>query len=334
MKIRDIDLGARPVLLAPMESVSDIGFRTLCRRLGASMVYSEFVAADALVRYVAGSMKKLRIAPDERPVAIQIYGKDPVAVADAADIVVETAHPDVLDLNFGCPVKRVAGKGAGAGLLQNVPLLLSIADAVVQRVGRRVPVTAKTRLGWDSHSLIIPTLSEQLQDVGIEALTIHGRTRAQMYEGRADWTLIGEVKRNPRLHIPIIGNGDISSGADAVHAFDTYGVDAIMVGRATFGQPWIFRDIREALDATAPTALTIDERLDILREQIHESVTRIDEYRGILHVRRHLAASSLFKGIPNFRPTRIAMLRATTVAELEDILRTIRPLIQSAATMA
>lgn len=327
MKIRHIDLGERPVLLAPMEDVTDIGFRMLCRRLGASMVYSEFVAADALVRMVGKSLAKLTVCDDERPVAIQIYGKDPVACADAAEIVVEKAHPDILDINFGCPVKRVAGKGAGAGLLQNTPLLLDIARAVVDRVGARVPVTCKTRLGWDQKSLIIPTLAEQIQDCGIEALTIHGRTRAQMYTGEADWSLIGEVKRNPRIHIPVIGNGDIQSGEDAVRAFETYGVDAIMVGRATFGQPWIFREIRQALDGEDAAPLTLDECLDILRQQIRESVARIDEYRGILHVRRHLAASPLFKGIPNFRPTRIAMLRATTVAELFDILDQTRELI-------
>ena len=323
MKIGTIDLGQRPVLLAPMEDVTDIGFRLLCRRLGASMVYSEFVAADALVRYVNKSLEKLTVCAAERPVAIQIYGKDPIAMRDAAQIVVEKAAPDVLDINFGCPVKRVAGKGSGAGLLQNIPLMLDIARAVVEAVD--IPVTAKTRLGWDSSDKPIVRLAEQLQDCGIAALTIHGRTRAQMYTGEADWTLIGEVKRNPRMHIPIIGNGDLASGTDALRAFDTFGVDAVMVGRATFGRPWIFSEIRYALDhpetpEKANSLFTPQEKLAILKQQIEESVARIDEYRGILHVRRHLAASPLFKGIPNFRATRIAMLRAETVKELNDIL--------------
>ena len=335
MKIGNLDLGPRPVLLAPMEDVTDIGFRLLCRRLGASMVYSEFVAADALVRFVGKSLEKLTVCEAERPVAIQIYGKDPVAMRDAAQIVVERAHPDVLDINFGCPVKRVAGKGAGAGLLQDVPRMLEIARAVVDAVD--VPVTAKTRLGWDeSHKVIVP-LAEQLQDTGIRALTIHGRTRAQMYTGEADWSLIGEVKQNPRMRIPIIGNGDITSGKAALNAFERYGVDAVMIGRATFGRPWIFKEVHDALhgdthevDEVVPSAydpMTSDWQLDVLKEQVRQSVERIDEYRGILHIRRHLAASPLFKGIPNFRPTRIAMLRAETVAELFDIMEQVRPLL-------
>ncbi len=338
MKIGNLDLGNRPVLLAPMEDVTDIGFRLLCRQLGASMVYSEFVAADALVRMVNKSLDKLTVCQEERPVAIQIYGKDPIAVRDAAQIVVERAHPDVLDINFGCPVKRVAGKGAGAGLLQNVPLMLEITRAVVDAVD--VPVTAKTRLGWDMEHRIIVPLAEQLQDCGIQALTIHGRTRAQMYNGDADWTLIGEVKRNPRMHIPVIGNGDITSAEKAVEAFETYGVDAVMVGRATFGRPWIFKEIHDALqpadhsvDHVVPSQyapMTADWKLDVLKEQVRQSVERIDEYRGILHVRRHLAASPLFKGIANFRPIRIAMLRAETVSELYRIMESTRPLIREA----
>ena len=335
MKIGNLDLGPRPVLLAPMEDVTDIGFRLLCRRLGASMVYSEFVAAYALVRFVGKSLEKLTVCEAERPVAIQIYGKDPVAMRDAAQIVVERAHPDVLDINFGCPVKRVAGKGAGAGLLQDVPRMLEIARAVVEAVD--VPVTAKTRLGWDeSHKVIVP-LAEQLQDTGIRALTIHGRTRAQMYTGEADWSLIGEVKQNPRMRIPVIGNGDITSGKAALDAFERYGVDAVMIGRATFGRPWIFKEVHDALhgdthevDQVVPSAyapMTPDWQLDVLKEQVRQSVERIDEYRGILHIRRHLAASPLFKGIPNFRPTRIAMLRAETVAELFDIMEQVRPLL-------
>lgn len=331
MKIGNIDLGHWPVLLAPMEDVTDIGFRLLCRRLGVSMVYSEFVAADALVRMVNKSLEKLTVCDEERPVAIQIYGKDPVAMRDAAQIVVERAHPDVLDINFGCPVKRVAGKGAGAGLLQDVPRMLDITRAVVDAVD--VPVTVKTRLGWDAEHKIIVPLAEQLQDCGIQALTVHGRTRAQMYTGEADWSLIGEIKRNPRMHIPIIGNGDICSGEQARNAFEQYGVDAIMVGRATFGRPWIFREIQQALhpeDYTEMVEMTSDWKLDILKEQVIQSVERIDERRGILHVRRHLAATPLFKGLPNFRQTRIAMLRAETVDELFEIMESIRPLVKEA----
>ena len=337
MHIGTLDLGPRPVVLAPMEDVTDIGFRLLCRRLGASMVYSEFVAADALVRMVNKSLEKLTVCDAERPVAIQIYGKDPIAVRDAAQIVVERAHPDVLDINFGCPVKRVAGKGAGAGLLQDVPRMLEITRAVVNAVD--VPVTAKTRLGWDAEHKIIVPLAEQLQDCGIQALTIHGRTRAQMYTGEADWTLIGEVKRNPRMHIPIIGNGDITSAEGAVRAFNDYGVDAVMVGRATFGRPWIFKELHDALhegdhsvDHVIPNQyapMTPDWMLDVLKEQVRQSVERIDEYRGILHVRRHLAATPLFKGLPNFRQTRINMLRADTVAELFDIMESTRELIRN-----
>ena len=334
MKIGNIDLGSRPVLLAPMEDVTDIGFRLLCRRMGAAMVYSEFVAADALVRLVNRSLEKLVVCDEERPVAIQIYGKDPVAVRDAAQIVEERARPDVIDLNFGCPVKRVAGKGAGAGLLREPEKMLEITRAVVEAVS--CPVTAKTRLGWDADHRIIVSLAEQLQDCGIAALTIHGRTRAQMYTGAADWTLIGEVRRNPRMRIPVIGNGDIASAADAREAFERYGVDAVMVGRATFGRPWIFKEICDALHgghsvegviASPHAPLSPDWKLDVLKEQVRQSVARIGEYRGILHVRRHLAATPLFKGLPNFRPTRIAMLRAATVDELFAIMESVRPLL-------
>ena len=317
MKIGNIDLGERPLLLAPMEDVTDIGFRLLCRRMGAAMVYSEFVNCDALVRLVKQSMKKLEVCDEERPVAIQIYGKEPDTMADAARIVVEHARPDVLDINFGCPVKKIATKGAGAGLLQDPPKLLAITRAVVDAVGSEVPVTVKTRLGWDMEHRIVVDLAEQLQDCGIAALTIHGRTRSQLYTDHADWTLIGEVKHNPRMHIPIIGNGDIHSVEEADQAFERYGVDAVMIGRATFGQPWVF----------SRSKLTTDQKLEILRRQVLTSVERLDEYRGILHSRRHLAASPLFKGIPDFRTKRIAMLRADTVKELFDILDTIRPLL-------
>ncbi len=318
MKIGNIDFGARPVFLAPMEDVTDIGFRTLCREMGASMVYSEFVASDALVRQVSRSFQKLQVAPEERPVAIQIYGRFVDAMREAAQIVVSEAHPDVLDLNFGCPVKRVAAKGAGAGLLQNIPLMLEITRAVVDAVPG-TPVTAKTRLGWDQSHLIIVDLAERLQDCGIQALTIHGRTRSQMYTGEADWTLIGEVKANPRMRIPIIGNGDITSPERAKECFDRYGVDAVMVGRASFGCPWLFREIRKHLDGE-PCTITTEEKLALLKRQVTTSVALLDERRGILHVRRHLAATPLFKGIPNFRDTRIRLLRAETVEDIFHIM--------------
>ena len=311
MKIGNVELGERPVFLAPMEDVTDIGFRLLCKRFGAAMVYTEFVSAEALMRDVKSTISKRTISDVERPVGIQIYGRDVEAMVEAAKIV-EQAGPDVIDLNFGCPVKKVAGKGAGAGMLQNIPKMLEITRKVVDAV--KLPVTVKTRLGWNFEQLIITELAEQLQDCGIQALTIHGRTRSQMYTGEADWTLVGEVKRNPRIHIPIIGNGDIHSLEEADKAFDEYGVDAVMIGRATFGCPWIFS--RENLDFNA--------KMDILEELLRINVARIDEKRGILHTRRHLAATPIFKGIPNFRQTRIAMLRAETMAELLAILEEVR----------
>lgn len=327
MKIGNIEFGPQPLFLAPMEDVTDIGFRYLCKRFGASMVYTEFVSAEALVRSVNATLKKLNISDEERPVGIQIYGRDVESMVEAAKIV-EQAHPDVIDINFGCPVKKVAGKGAGAGMLQNIPLLLEITREVVKAVN--TPVTVKTRLGWNSDNLVITDLAEQLQDCGIQALTIHGRTRAQMYTGDADWTLIGEVKRNPRIHIPIIGNGDICTPEQAKEAFERYGVDAVMVGRATFGRPWIFKEMRDYLDGKPvdPT-LTFDRKLDILLEQLRINVERIDEYRGILHTRRHIAASPIFKGIPDFRQTRIAMLRATTVNELTEIMESVRQRVKN-----
>lgn len=322
MNIGNIQFGPRPLFLAPMEDVTDIGFRRLCKRYGAAMVYTEFVSAEALVREVKSTISKLAISDDERPVGIQIYGRDAESMAEAARIV-EQAGPDLIDLNFGCPVKKVAGKGAGAGMLRDVPLMLKITRAVVNAV--KVPVTVKTRLGWDAQNIIIEDLAEQLQDCGIQALTIHGRTRAQMYTGSADWTLIGEVKRNPRIHIPIIGNGDITSPEEAERAFNDYGVDAVMVGRATFGRPWIFKEMRDYLDGRPQDlSLDLDRKIDILEEQLRINVERIDEYRGILHTRRHLAATPIFKGIPDFRQTRIAMLRATTVEELTTILEDCR----------
>lgn len=322
MNIADIQLGDRPLFLAPMEDVTDIGFRHLCKRFGASMVYTEFVSAEALVHSVRQTVSKLNISDEERPVGIQIYGRDVESMVEAARIV-EQARPDVIDINFGCPVKKVAGKGAGAGMLQNIPLLLEITREVVKAV--KTPVTVKTRLGWNSENLVITDLAEALQDCGIKALTIHGRTRAQMYTGDADWTLIGKVKENPRIHIPIIGNGDICTPEQARDAFDKYGVDAVMVGRATFGRPWIFKEMRDFLDGRpADESLTFDRKLDILLEQLRINVERIDEYRGILHTRRHIAASPIFKGIPDFRQTRIAMLRATTVEELTGIMEEVR----------
>ena len=318
MKIRDIDLGNMPVLLAPMEDVTDPAFRLMCKRFGADMVYTEFVSADALIRSVSKTEQKLNISDEERPVVIQIYGRDVATMVEAAKIV-EQAHPDIIDLNFGCPVKRVAGKGAGAGMLQNVPLMLEITRAVVDAV--KLPVTVKTRLGWDANSKIIVTLAEQLQDCGISALTIHGRTRSQMYIGEADWTLIGETKNNPRIHIPIIGNGDITTPQRAKECFERYGVDAIMIGRASFGRPWIFKEVKHYLETGEELPpLSAEWRLDVLRQEVIDSINLLDERRGILHVRRHLAASPLFKGIPNFRDTRIAMLRAETKDELFRIL--------------
>ena len=322
MKIENIELGKYPVLLAPMEDVTDLGFRLMCKRFGADLVYTEFVSSDALIRQVNKSMQKLAICDEERPVAIQIYGRDVDSMTEAARIV-ETVKPDIIDLNFGCPVKRVAGKGAGAGMLQNVPLMLDIVRSVVNAV--KTPVTVKTRLGWDESSKIIVDLAEQLQDCGIKALTIHGRTRAQMYTGEADWTLIGEVKNNPRMHIPIIGNGDITTPERAKECFDRYGVDAVMIGRASFGRPWIFREVKHYLETGTPLPpLTFDERMDILRDEVNQSVARLDEYRGILHIRRHLAATPLFKGLPDFKQLRIAMLRAETVDELFDIFEQIK----------
>ena len=321
-------MGERPVVLAPMEDVTDQAFRMLCKEFGASMTYSEFVSADALIRSVNRSLQKISICEEERPVAIQIYGRDVASMVEAARIVESEAKPDVLDINFGCPVKKVAGKGAGAGMLQNIPLMLEITRAVVDAV--KLPVTVKTRLGWNEENKIITTLAEQLQDCGIEALTIHGRTRSQMYTGDADWTLIGEVKNNPRIKIPIIGNGDVATPQRAKECFDRYGVDAVMVGRATFGRPWIFKEIRHYLDTgEEDCGLTTKWKLDVLRREILKSVELAPkgELGGIIHVRRHLASSPLFKGIPDFRQTRIKMLRADTVEELFSVLGEVEALI-------
>lgn len=318
MKIGNIDLGNRPILLAPMEDVTDPSFRLICKEQGADMVYTEFVSSDALVRNISSTTRKLHTNDAERPVAIQIYGREIGPMVRAAEIAAE-AGSDVLDINFGCPVKKVAGKGAGAGMLRDIPKLLGITRAVVNAV--KIPVTVKTRLGWDCENKIITTLAEELQDCGIQALTIHGRTRSQMYTGSADWTLIGEVKNNPRIHIPIIGNGDITTPEQVAEHFDRYGVDGIMVGRGSIGAPWIFREMKYYLEhGEHIPEIPATEKMELLRRQIHESIDRIDEYRGILHIRRHLAASPLFKGIPDFRAVRIAMLQARTFAELDEIL--------------
>lgn len=307
MKIGEIDLGPQPVMLAPMEDVTDVSFRMLCKESGADMVYTEFVSADALIRNIAATTRKLAIRKEERPVAIQIYGREPDVMVEAARIV-EEANPDFLDINFGCPVKKVAGKGAGAGLLRDVPKMLSITRAVVDAV--KIPVTVKTRLGWDYDSRIIVTLAEQLQDCGIRALTVHGRTRAQMYNGQADWEMIARVKENPRLTIPLIGNGDITTRSQVEEAFRRYGVDGVMVGRASIGAPWIFRELK------GEEPLSVAGRFDMLRRQIMESVERIDPIRGILHIRRHLAVTPLFKGIPDFKQTRIKILQTPDLDEL------------------
>ncbi len=321
MKIGNIDLGEKPVFLAPMEDVTDIAFRLMCKRFGADMVYTEFVSSDALIRSVNKTQQKLIVSDEERPVAIQIYGRDVESMVEAARIC-EEAHPDILDINFGCPVKRVAGKGAGAGMLRNIPLMLEITREVVKAV--KIPVTVKTRLGWDADNKIIVDLAEQLQDCGIAALSIHGRTRAQMYTGEADWTLIGEVKNNPRMMIPIIGNGDVTSAEICKQRFDTFGVDGIMIGRGSIGRPWIFKEVKHYLQTGEMLpAEPFQWYLDILKKQVSDSVNRLDERRGILHIRRHLAATPLFKGIPDFKQTRVAMLRAETVEELFGIMDSI-----------
>ena len=318
MKIGNITFPRYPVFLAPMEDVTDISFRLMCKKFGADMVYTEFVSSDALIRNIEKTNRKLTISEEERPVTIQIYGRDAESMVEAAKIC-EEANPDILDINFGCPVKKVAGKGAGSGMLRTPELMLEITEQVVKAVN--IPVTVKTRLGWDNDSKIIVPLAEQLQDCGIEALTIHGRTRAQMYTGEADWSLIADVKNNPRMKIPIIGNGDIDSPLVCKQRFNETGVDAVMIGRASFGAPWIFREVKHYLE----TGQILPKEpfqwyMDVLKEQVTQSVERIDERRGILHIRRHLANSPLFKGIPDFKSTRIAMLRASTVAELFEIM--------------
>ena len=317
MKIGTIDLGEKPVMLAPMEDVTDAAFRLLCKEFGADMVYTEFISCDALVRNVESTLQKLCISSEkERPVAMQIYGREPEPMAEAARMV-ERAGADVLDINFGCPVKKVAGKGAGAGLLRDVPKMLQITRAVVQAVG--IPVTVKTRLGWDEGSKIIVDLAERLQDCGIQGLTIHGRTRAQMYTGRADWSLIGAVKANPRMAIPIVGNGDISSAAEAAEAFSRYGVDGIMIGRATYGHPWIFREIRHFLDTgELLPQMSVRDRVSLAKRHLALSLEFKGEKVGILEMRRHL--SCYFKGLPDFKDTRMKLVTSTDPGELYSTL--------------
>lgn len=321
MKIGNIQFPENPVFLAPMEDVTDINFRLLCKSFGADMVYTEFVSSDALIRHVNKSKEKLKISNDERPVAIQIYGRDIDSMVEAAKIC-EESNPDIIDINFGCPVKKVAGKGAGSGMMRTPDLMLEITAAVVKAV--KLPVTVKTRLGWDHDSKIIVDLAEKLQDTGIQALTIHGRTRSQMYTGEADWTLIGEVKNNPRMHIPIIGNGDITSPEICKQRFEQTGVDAVMIGRGSIGCPWIFRDVKHYL--TSGELLTpdsFDSYLGILKDYIRKNVENSGERGGIIHSRRHLAASPLFKGITDFKKTRVAMLRADTLEDLFSIMDSI-----------
>lgn len=319
MKIAEIEFPHQPLFLAPMEDVTDPAFRLLCKHFGADMVYTEFISADALIRNVKRTEQKLTLADEERPVAIQLYGREVDPMVEAARIA-EAAQPDIIDLNFGCPVKKVAGKGAGAGLLRDIPKMLEITSAVVKALNK--PVTVKTRLGWDSESKIIVSLAERLQDCGIAALTIHGRTRAQMYTGEADWVLIGEVKNNPRMKIPIIGNGDVTTPERAKECFDKYGVDAVMIGRGSIGRPWIFEEIKHYLSTGShlePHSFAWQKEL--LKKHVLKNVERLsDERRGIVHSRRHLAATPTFKGIANFRQTRIAMLQAETLEELFSII--------------
>ena len=316
MKIGNIDLGCRPLFLAPMEDVTDASFRYICKKFGADMMYTEFVSSDALVRDVPGAYKKLEIYDYERPIGIQIYGHLPDAMVDSA-VRVEKADPDVIDINFGCPVKKIAGRGAGSGMMREPDKMVEITRRVVEAVHK--PVTVKTRLGWDNDSKIIVELAERLQDAGISALTIHGRTRAQMYKGEADWSLIGAVKNNPRMHIPIIGNGDIRTPQDALNAFDRYGVDGIMIGRASFGHPWIFKEIRHFLDTGQELPpMSVAERVALAKAHLAKNIEVKGERRGIFEMRRHL--SCYFKGLENFKETRLKLVTLTDVNEIYKTL--------------
>ncbi len=317
MKIGSIEFDTYPVFAAPMEDVSEPSFRYMCKKYGADLLYSEFAASDAIVRSIKQTMRKITSYDYERPFVVQIFGKNPDVMAEAAKIVEEEFKPDIIDINFGCPVKKIAGKGAGSGLLKNIPLMIHIAKSVVNAVS--TPVTAKTRLGWDADDKPIVSVAEQLQDVGIQALTIHGRTRAQMYTGEADWSLIGEVKRNPRMTIPIIGNGDIDSPQKAKEAFEKYGVDAIMIGRASIGAPWIFKHVKHYL-ATGEILPepTIREQVEVIKESMMKSVEFMGLPGGVIHMRRQFART--FKGLENFRETRIKLLNLSDLQETLNLL--------------
>lgn len=318
MQIGKTDLGYRPLFLAPMEDVTDASFRLLAREFGASIVVTEFVNADAIIRSIPSTLRKMVVADEERPVAIQLYGRDATTMAEAAKVA-EEASPELIDLNFGCPVKKVAGKGAGAGMLRDIPLMLEIIRSVVNAV--ELPVTVKTRLGWDNDHIIIEELAEQIQEAGAQALTIHGRTRSQMYKGEADWEPIARVKQNPNITIPIIGNGDVTSGEIALERFETTGVDAVMVGRGAIGQPWIFEEMRAVLDGKEVPQHPTEWYVEVLKRMLHESIAKCqNELKGILHFRRHLAITPLFKGIPDFKSHRVAMLRTNTEAELLQLI--------------
>ena len=316
MKIGSLDLGKHPLLLAPMEDVTDLSFRRHCKKYGADLMYTEFIAADALVRNIDKTLKKMTIDAGERPVGIQIYGHEIAPMVEAARIA-EEAGPELIDINYGCPVKKIAHRGAGAGMLRDIPKMIQMTSEIVKAV--KLPVTAKTRLGWDESTKHIVDVAERLQDTGISALTIHGRTRAQMYTGEADWTLIGEVRNNPRIKIPIIGNGDVFSPQRAKENLDRYGVDALMIGRPSIGRPWIFREIRNYLDTgiLLPPP-TIEEQVEMVKQQLTDSVEWLDERRGVLHMRRHLAVT--FKGLPNFRPYKIKLLQTENLIDLLAIL--------------
>jgi len=335
MQIGNLVFRDKPLFLAPMEDVTDPAFRLLCKSFGVDMVYTEFVSSDALIRNISRTTQKLTLYEEERPVAIQLYGRDPEAMTQAARIA-ELSKPDIIDINFGCPVKKVACKGAGAGMLLDVPKMLKITRSIVDAV--KIPVTVKTRVGWDENTKIIVNLSEQLQDCGIQALTVHGRTRSQMYKGHADWSMIASVKNNPRLKIPVIGNGDVTSPEMALDCFNRYGVDAVMIGRGSIGRPWIFEEIRHYFNTgEIKPALSFDQQKEILKRHVIASVKWLDiddnipiesvynqRLKGIVHSRRHLAASPVFKGIPQFKETRIAMLRAETLSELFGIIDSIK----------
>jgi nifR3 family TIM-barrel protein len=320
LKFAGIDLPERPLFLAPMEDVTDPSFRMVCKKLGADMMYTEFISSDGLIRDGQKSVKKLDIYDYERPIGIQIYGHLIGAMVEAA-MIAEQAKPDLIDINFGCPVKKIANRGAGSGMLKNVPLLLEMTEAIVKAVN--IPVTVKTRLGWDDESKFIVDIAEKLQDTGIQGITIHGRTRAQLYKGSADWTLIGEVKRNPRMKIPVIGNGDIDSPEKSKEMFEKYGVDGIMIGRATVGRPWIFRDIRHYLSTgeLLPEP-SVNEKADIALFHLDQSLQFKQGKAGLLEMRRHL--SNYFKGLPHFKETRLRLLTTMEPDEVREIIGEIK----------